>query len=132
MIFLCPKIKGLEPTETIFIASSQISTGIHWRCFCTVNIYSSIFEKVICIFWWKRIGAGFYILFISGLPLELQLLTEEGCVIYWSYLNVCFCFKPFTDIWSFTRYYPVRFHSLLSVVVTICICGGQIVERDNN
>lgn len=46
-------------------------------------------------------------------------------VLYWSYLNVCFWFKPFTNVWTFTRYYTSGLASLCNVGVTIFIYGGK-------
>ena len=49
--FFCPKI---NPPDSICRASSQLTTSIHWSCYCTVNVY-----VIFPFLWW-------YVVFLSG------------------------------------------------------------------
>ena len=61
MIF-CLKGNGLLPTYSTFLASSQVTTSIHWLCYCTVHVYvdsSFIFMIVCSLSEWKWICVCF-------------------------------------------------------------------------
>jgi hypothetical protein len=54
-IFLCffhPQSYDLfEPTDSTFLASSQLTTSIHWPCYCTIHVYVVIHICDMLSFW---------------------------------------------------------------------------------
>jgi len=38
----------LLPTDSTFLASSQLTTSIHWPCYCNVDVYVVIYFAIVC------------------------------------------------------------------------------------
>ena len=80
-LLFCPKSNDLYPTYVTLLPSSQLTTNIHWPCYCTVDVFVVIHFVTVSRMWsllMEAIWACFYCLFIYVLPLVIQLSREKG------------------------------------------------------
>ena len=79
MISFCPKSNGLLPTDSTFLASSQLTMSIHWPCYCTVHDYVVIHScNSMWSLWVEANLCSFFIVCLSVLSLEIKLLEGWG------------------------------------------------------
>ena len=48
----CHMSNCLLPTDSTFPASSQLTTTIHWPCYCNVHVYVVIYFAIVCGTFW--------------------------------------------------------------------------------
>ena len=69
------------PTDFIFLASSQLTTSIHWPWYCTGHVFVVIyFCESMWSFWVESVQV-FYCLFIYVLPLKIQLWRGRAGIL---------------------------------------------------